>query len=90
MPVVGIVDEDVGRVREATDFIALASEYVALKRVGRQWQGLCPFHAERSPSFSVNPELGRPRVRLALLVTKELALKPGKGSTFTVELPVPE
>src|SRR4051794_24996632 len=55
---VGIVDEDVARVREATDFIALASEYVALKRVGRQWQGLCPFHAERSPSFSVNPELG--------------------------------
>src|SRR3954468_10565547 len=55
---VGIVDEDVARVREATDFIALASEYVALKRVGRQWQGLCPFHAEKSPSFSINPELG--------------------------------
>src|SRR3954470_2467326 len=54
----GIVDEDVARVRAATDFVALASEYIALKRVGRQWQGLCPFHAERSPSFSVNPELG--------------------------------
>src|SRR4051794_41916098 len=55
---VGIVDEDVARVREATDFIALASEYVALKRVGRQWQGLRPVLAQRSPSLSVNPELG--------------------------------
>ena len=54
----GIVDEDVARVRDATDFLALAGEYLALKRVGRQWQALCPFHAERSPSFSINPELG--------------------------------
>src|SRR5205823_3927477 len=55
---VAIVDEDVARVREATDFVALAGEYVALKRVGRQWQGLCPFHAEKTPSFSINSELG--------------------------------
>src|SRR5438067_12488647 len=54
----GIVDEDVARVRTATDFVALAGEHVGLKRVGRQWQGLCPFHAEKTPSFSINPELG--------------------------------
>src|SRR3954454_14893680 len=54
----GIVDEDVARVRAATDFVALAGEHIGLKRVGRQWSGLCPFHAEKTPSFSINPELG--------------------------------
>ncbi|HUE60288.1 MAG TPA: DNA primase, partial [Acidimicrobiales bacterium] len=54
----GIVDEDIARVRAATDFVALASEHLALKRVGTRWVGLCPFHAEKSPSFSLNSELG--------------------------------
>jgi len=38
--------------------VAVVSEHIALKRVGRRYQGLCPFHAEKTPSFSVNPELG--------------------------------
>ena len=54
----GIVDEDIARVRAASDFVALASEHLALKRVGTRWVGLCPFHAEKSPSFSLNSELG--------------------------------
>ena len=54
----GIVDEDVARVREATDVVAVIGEQVALKRVGSRLQGLCPFHSERSPSFSLNPSLG--------------------------------
>ncbi len=54
----GIVDEDIARVRAATDFVALANEHMALKRVGRQYTGLCPFHGEKSPSFSLNPETG--------------------------------
>ncbi len=54
----GILEDDVVRVREATDIVALASDHLALKRVGRRYTGLCPFHAEKSPSFSVNPELG--------------------------------
>ena len=55
----GIVDEDVARVRDATDLVALASEHLALKRVGKRFIGLCPFHAEKTPSFNVNPEIGR-------------------------------
>ena len=54
----GIVDEDITRVRDATDIVALVSEFVALKRVGQRYSGLCPFHQEKSPSFSVNQELG--------------------------------
>ena len=49
----GIVDEDVVRVREATDLVGLVSEHLGLKRVGSNWVGLCPFHGEKSPSFSV-------------------------------------
>jgi DNA primase len=55
---VGILAEDIERVRAATDFVAVAGEHIALKRAGRRWQGLCPFHAEKSPSFSINAEEG--------------------------------
>lgn len=54
----GIVDEDIARVRAATDFVALAGEHLAVRRAGTRWVGLCPFHAEKSPSFSINSELG--------------------------------
>ncbi len=54
----GIQEEDIARVRSASDFIAIASEHIALKRVGQNYQGLCPFHGEKTPSFSINPEKG--------------------------------
>lgn len=50
----GIVDEDIARVREATDLVAVVSNYTQLRKVGQRWTGLCPFHSEKSPSFSVN------------------------------------
>ncbi|HTN78388.1 MAG TPA: DNA primase [Acidimicrobiales bacterium] len=53
-----IVDEDVERVRQASDLVEVVSKHVALRKVGRRWTGLCPFHAERTPSFSVNGEDG--------------------------------
>ncbi|QGG95625.1 DNA primase [Actinomarinicola tropica] len=54
----GIVDEDIAAVREASDIVAIVSQYTQLKRVGRRFTGLCPFHSEKSPSFSVNAEQG--------------------------------
>jgi DNA primase len=55
---VGIVDEDVARVREAADLEALVGQFTQLKRVGRRLVGLCPFHAEKTPSFTINQEMG--------------------------------
>jgi DNA primase len=54
----GIVSEDIQRVKESADLVALISEHVPLKRAGRRFTGCCPFHDEKTPSFSVNPDLG--------------------------------
>ncbi len=54
----GIVDDDIVAVREATDIVGVITKYTQLRRSGQRWVGLCPFHAEKTPSFNVNQELG--------------------------------
>ena len=54
----GIVDEDIVRVREMTDIVAVVTQHTQLRKVGQQWMGICPFHNEKSPSFSVSETKG--------------------------------
>ncbi len=49
-------DELVEEIRERTDIVDLISQYVNLKKQGGSYVGLCPFHNEKTPSFSVNRE----------------------------------
>ena len=48
--------ESIDRVKDAIDMVELVGQRSELRRAGRGWSGLCPFHDERSPSFSVNAE----------------------------------
>ena len=49
-------DEIFNEVRENNDIVDVISQYVHLKRSGRNYFGICPFHNEKSPSFSVSPD----------------------------------
>ncbi|AIE86874.1 DNA primase [Fimbriimonas ginsengisoli] len=46
-------------IRSRVDIVDLVSREVPLKQRGRHWTGLCPFHADKNPSFNVSPETGR-------------------------------
>ncbi len=49
-------DELIEEVRQSNDIVDIISQYVHLTRKGRNYFGLCPFHNEKSPSFSVSPD----------------------------------
>lgn len=49
--------DPVEEVKSKVDIVALINEYVPLKKAGKNFKGLCPFHGEKTPSFMVSPEL---------------------------------
>jgi len=51
-----IPDSVIDEVRDHTDIVEVVSQFVTLKKVGKNFKGLCPFHSEKTPSFTVSPE----------------------------------
>lgn len=51
-----IPEDIIDNVRESNDIVDIISEYVALKKRGKNYVGLCPFHSEKTPSFTVNQD----------------------------------
>ncbi|MCY6959688.1 DNA primase [Clostridium brassicae] len=51
-----ISEEVIQKIKEQNDIVDIISESVQLKRAGRNFTGLCPFHHEKTPSFSVSPD----------------------------------
>ena len=52
------IEELVSQIKDRLDIVEVVSEQVILKKNGGHYWGLCPFHKEKTPSFSVNPQLG--------------------------------
>ncbi len=53
-----ISESQIEEIREKNDIVSVVSEYVSLKRSGSNYQGLCPFHNDKRPSFSVSESRG--------------------------------
>ncbi|WP_374717947.1 DNA primase [Neobacillus sp.] len=51
-----IPEEKIDQIRQALDIVEVVSDYVGLKKQGRNYFGLCPFHGENTPSFSVSSD----------------------------------
>jgi DNA primase catalytic core len=53
-----IPEETIQTIRDRVDVVDLIGRYVTLKKAGRSFKGLCPFHQEKTASFTVSPERG--------------------------------
>ncbi|MBN2417557.1 DNA primase [bacterium] len=53
-----IPEDKIQEIREATDILEVISQHVTLKKRGKNYIGLCPFHSEKTPSFNVDPVRG--------------------------------
>src|SRR4030042_2987970 len=50
------MDNQVEEIKSRTDIVAIIGERIELKKAGRNFKALCPFHGEKTPSFMVNPD----------------------------------
>ncbi|MCK4755698.1 DNA primase [candidate division WOR-3 bacterium] len=53
-----IEKEKIEEIKRQTDIVAVISQYIKLRKVGKNYRALCPFHTEKDPSFYVNPDKG--------------------------------
>jgi DNA primase len=53
-----ISDDVINEIRTRADIVAVIGQHVQLRKAGRNWKGLCPFHGEKTPSFNVSPDKG--------------------------------
>src|SRR5215470_13489541 len=53
-----IPDDVISQIRDRADIVQVIGQHVQLKKAGRNWKGLCPFHGEKTPSFNVSPDKG--------------------------------
>ena len=51
-----ISDDKISEIRNTTDIVDIISDVVSLKKAGKNYIGLCPFHSEKTPSFNVSPD----------------------------------
>jgi len=51
-----IPEDKISEIKNSVDIVDIISDIVLLKKVGRNYVGLCPFHTEKTPSFTVSPE----------------------------------
>lgn len=52
----GFSQQHLDEIRSRVDIVEIVGQFVKLKRTGENWKGLCPFHTEKTPSFTVNPK----------------------------------
>jgi DNA primase len=48
--------DEIELIRERADMLEIVSRYVTLKKAGKNYIGSCPFHQDKTPSFTVNPD----------------------------------
>jgi DNA primase len=52
----GFTQQHLDEIRSRVDIVEIVGQVVKLKRAGENWKGLCPFHTEKTASFTVNPK----------------------------------